>query len=45
MSERKTALITGASGGIGMAIVEKVASEGYDVIGSMRAEKQEILDE
>lgn len=45
MSERKTALITGASGGIGMAIVEKMASEGYDVIGSMRAEKQEILDE
>ncbi len=38
-----TALITGASGGIGMAIVEKFAAEGYDVIGSIRTEKEDVL--
>ena len=42
MSE--SALITGASGGIGMALVEKFASLGYNVIGSMRSEKTEILE-
>ncbi len=42
MSE--SALITGASGGIGMALVEKFASLGYNVIGSMRSEKPEILE-
>ncbi len=42
MSE--SALITGASGGIGMALVEKFASLGYDVLGSMRSEKPEILE-
>ena len=44
MKDRKTVLITGASGGIGMAIVEKMAAEGYDVIGSMRSEKPDILE-
>ena len=39
-----TVLITGASGGIGMALVEKFASLGYNVIGSMRSEKPEILE-
>ena len=39
-----TALVTGASGGIGMAIVEALAREGYDIVGSMRAEKSEVLD-
>ena len=43
MSEKKTALITGASGGIGMAIVEALARERYDIVGSMRSEKPEVL--
>ena len=38
-----TVLITGASGGIGMALVEKFASLGYDVLGSMRSEKDDVL--
>ena len=38
-----TALVTGASGGIGMTIVEAMAREGYDIIGSMRSEKPDVL--
>ena len=40
MSEnRKTVLITGASSGIGKELAKKFASEGYDIIGVARNEK------
>ena len=34
MSERKAAIITGASGGIGAGLVEAFLSEGYNVVGT-----------
>ena len=37
MSERKTALITGACINTGVAIVEKFASEGYNVVFTGRS--------
>jgi NAD(P)-dependent dehydrogenase (short-subunit alcohol dehydrogenase family) len=36
MSERNTALIVGASRGLGLAIVEELASRGWQVIGTVR---------
>ena len=34
MSERKTAIITGASGGIGSGLVEAFLNEGYNVVAT-----------
>src|SRR6516164_10413245 len=40
MSDRKTAIITGASGGIGSGLVEGFLKEGYSVVGtSLNASK------
>lgn len=40
MSERKIALVTGGSRGIGRAVCEKLATEGYDVVFSFRSGKE-----
>lgn len=42
----KTALVTGASAGFGQAIVKRLVSEGYQVIGAARRmEKLQALQE
>ena len=38
----KTALVTGANGGIGRAIVEGLAAEGCNIIAHMRENKPEF---
>ena len=41
MSEKKTAIITGASGGIGSGLVKAFLDDGYDVVAtSLNATKQ-----
>lgn len=40
----KTALVTGANGGIGRKIVEKLCFEGCHVYAHMRQEKEEFTD-
>ena len=35
MPDKKTAIITGASGGIGAGLVEGFAREGYNVVGTL----------
>ena len=39
MNERKVALITGANRGIGLAIAQEFASQGWQVVGSYRSER------
>ena len=34
MSDKKTAIVTGASGGIGAGLVEAFLKEGYNVVGT-----------
>jgi len=36
MSDKKTAIITGASGGIGAGLVEGFLGEGYNVVATSR---------
>jgi NAD(P)-dependent dehydrogenase (short-subunit alcohol dehydrogenase family) len=42
MSSKKTAIITGASGGIGSGLVERFLSEGYNVVATSRDSSQEL---
>ena len=48
MQERKTALVTGATTGIGRAIVERLLQEGYSVLGNYSSDDdaaKKFLDE
>ena len=42
MSVKQTAIITGASGGIGAGLVERFLSEGYNVVATSRHANQEL---
>ena len=42
MSGKKTAIITGASGGIGAGLVEGFLTEGYNVVATSRAANQQL---
>jgi NAD(P)-dependent dehydrogenase (short-subunit alcohol dehydrogenase family) len=42
MSEKKTAIITGASGGIGSGLVEAFLKEGYDVVATSLKTRQSL---
>lgn len=42
MSGKKTAIITGASGGIGRGLIETFLREGYDVVGTSRHASREL---
>lgn len=42
MSDNKTAIITGASGGIGSGLVERFLREGYNVVATSREVKQKL---
>lgn len=42
MSDKKTAIITGASGGIGAGLVEAFLREGYHVVGTSRNASQSL---
>ena len=40
MSGKKTAIITGASGGIGLGLVEEFLEEGYNVVAGCSSPSQ-----
>src|ERR1700677_4700278 len=42
MSSQKTAIITGASGGIGAGLVEGVLREGYNVVATSREASRDL---
>jgi len=42
MSSKKTAIVTGASGGIGTGLVERFLREGYNVVGTSRHASREL---
>jgi NAD(P)-dependent dehydrogenase (short-subunit alcohol dehydrogenase family) len=42
MSSKKTAIITGASGGIGAGLVEEFLREGYNVVATSREASREF---
>src|ERR1700677_3355311 len=42
MSEKKTAIITGASGGIGAGLVERFLEEGYNVVATSRDANEKL---
>jgi len=42
MSSKQTAIITGASGGIGSGLVEAFLEEGYDVVATSLNTKQSL---
>src|SRR5580658_6406862 len=42
MSEKKTAIITGASGGIGAGLVERFLEEGYNVVATSRQANEKL---
>ena len=42
MSDKKTAIITGASGGIGAGLIEGFLGEGYNVVGTSREAGREL---
>ena len=42
MSDKETAIITGASGGIGSGLVERFLREGYNVVATSREVKQKL---
>jgi NAD(P)-dependent dehydrogenase (short-subunit alcohol dehydrogenase family) len=42
MSDKQTAIITGASGGIGAGLVERFLQEGYNVVATSRSASQEF---
>jgi NAD(P)-dependent dehydrogenase (short-subunit alcohol dehydrogenase family) len=42
MSDRKTAIVTGASGGIGAALVEGFLEQGYNVVATSRHASQKL---
>ena len=43
MSDKKTAIATGASGGIGAALVEAFVKEGYNVVATSRNFNQSLI--
>jgi len=43
MSGKKTAIITGASGGIGAGLVEGFLREGYNVVGTSREGNRKLI--
>lgn len=43
MPDRRTAIITGASGGIGSGLVERFLSEGFNVVGTSRHATRNLL--
>ena len=42
MSGKKTAIVTGASGGIGSGLVERFLTEGYNVVAMSREPNQKL---
>jgi NADP-dependent 3-hydroxy acid dehydrogenase YdfG len=45
MSDAKIAVITGASGGLGRALIKEFAGKGWQTIGTGRSEKPEDVPE
>ena len=43
MSGKRTAIVTGASGGIGGGLVEGFLKEGYNVVATSRAANQRLI--
>ena len=42
MSSKKTAIITGAAGGIGLGLAERFLGEGYNVVAASRSTNQKL---